>query len=122
MEMRIKKVYYCEFCKTKMFQKSAMERHEQYCYRNPENSDADICKSNGFSCVHLTTKQQEVQTGNPYDSDSYTYTVAVPYFCKKYNQSMHNLRSEVLQRPFIKRHGTVLMPRECKDYEDNLPF
>lgn len=114
MEMRIKKIYYCEFCKDKMFQKQAMEKHEQYCYKNPKNENMNLC----LHCNYLTEKSFKVKKSNPLDeSDSFIYLKKMPYHCTKYNQSMHNLKSEILQRPFIKKYETVLMPQDCNDYD-----
>lgn len=38
MKVKVKTVYYCEYCGKKMFVRKAMERHEKRCTRNPNRS------------------------------------------------------------------------------------
>src|SRR6478736_5854849 len=46
MKESIKKVYQCDHCKRNMFVKSACEKHEIWCTKNPENIAAcEGCKN-----------------------------------------------------------------------------
>lgn len=60
--------YKCDFCKRRSV-KSAMERHEKICFRNPDRY-CELCKNTGY-------------TGNDYDEPK------VPcYYCKGFNKKM----------------------------------
>jgi len=49
MKQSQKTVYQCDHCNKKYFVKSACEKHEQWCHKNPENkkacSDCKFCKT-----------------------------------------------------------------------------
>jgi hypothetical protein len=44
MKTKIKKVYYCEFCKKKTMTINSMTLHEKHCTLNP-NRECRLCKS-----------------------------------------------------------------------------
>lgn len=46
-EVRVMKKYKCDFCKRRSI-KSAMEKHERRCFRNP-NRFCDYCENKGFT-------------------------------------------------------------------------
>src|SRR5574342_182226 len=119
--MKIKKgvtVYTCDYCKKKLFIKQAMERHEKWCYNNPENSKA--C----FGCRFLE------ETEIPYDVnmnalgqnlgvifDAYTETrTARGFHCKKLDKTLYPLKVEKKGLP-LKYPETFEnqepMPKEC---------
>lgn len=50
MITKIKKVYYCEYCKKKLMRKSSMENHERHCTANP-NRECRLCDGNSVSDV-----------------------------------------------------------------------
>lgn len=53
------KIYHCDFCKKKLFVKSAMERHEINCFHNPVNHRP--C----FGCIHLEKKETTLYDDSP---------------------------------------------------------
>ena len=44
MEMKLKKVYYCDYCKKKGMSASAMSKHEKHCTANP-NRECRMCEN-----------------------------------------------------------------------------
>ena len=59
---KIRKVYYCEFCKKHMFRKSSMENHEKHCTRNV-NRDCKMCTH--ISAVSYLKDVVEKNKNNP---------------------------------------------------------
>ena len=103
MKVELKKIFRCDSCNKKMFMKHAMERHEQHCQSNSANVPA--C----FSCRHLTTTT-EIE-----ESEYGDRRIEFPFVCsKKDDLIMHNKKSEVLKRHWIKVLGTELMPSKCE--------
>ncbi len=54
--MRTKKVtrHYCDHCKKGMFQRDAMERHEDRCFRNPSRH-CPLCEEWDFNAADMVT-------------------------------------------------------------------
>lgn len=112
MKIKIKKVYYCESCKKKMFIKKAMENHEKFCLANPANHPA--C----FECKYLSNNRTyDIEGVGDYE-ENYTETRTFPFYCSKKERPMHNKKSEVLNRSFIDKLGTEIMPDKegCDDF------
>lgn len=106
MQIETKQIFRCDFCKKKMFIKKAMEKHEQFCQKNLANVPA--C----FDCVYLTTSEI-VEESHSYEAPDFTRKL--PFVCSKKDQLiMHNKKSEVLKRRWIKDLESELMPSNCE--------
>lgn len=117
-------VYICEHCKKKMFVKGAMERHEKWCYSNPDNFKA--CSA----CMYLEEIEifydvNRDSLGHNYGviHDAYTETKkAKGFHCKKLDKILYPLKVEKKGLPekypetFDKQEP---MPKEC---EHSTPF
>ena len=57
MKTKIKKVYYCDFCKKKMFQVSAMENHEKHCTANLHRQCKMCDKFGGYTDYKKVLKE-----------------------------------------------------------------
>lgn len=121
--MKIKEnvtVYTCDFCKKKMFRKSAMEKHEHECYRNPENEVA----CNGC-CAHLIKKEASVYLGDNYFGVE-THINCELFYCTAKNVFLYPMKTHFKGNAFHQEQiddGTKpneLMPKECQHFE--LPF
>lgn len=111
--MRVKQnvtVYYCDHCKKKMFRKHAMEHHEKWCPKNPDNTKA--CTY----CKHL--KETIIETY--FDAFDGEHTVNRKAFqCTKLDKLVYPL--SVQRRGLDKRFETFSeqepMPKECDHKE-----
>ena len=106
MQEELKKVYKCDHCQKKMFRKKSMEKHEEFCSKNPKN--IPDC----FGCVHLTnhseTFEHFYEAGG--EIESRDCKIDYPFFCKKQQFAMHNKKFEMLHPKYCKELETELMP------------
>jgi len=104
-----KTLYVCDFCKKKLFIKSAMEKHEKFCSMNPTNYKA--CSG----CLHLEEIQYEIDLGDDYYNNPITRLVKT-FNCKLLNQKMYPTKVERLD--LINKYpyqfsDQAPMPKEC---------
>lgn len=112
MKIKIKNVYYCSFCTKHGLSKHSMEKHEKYCYSNPENK---IACSDCANCVEQT---KEIYYDDMYDGRE--YRPAKTFLCTKLNQRMYHFKA--LKKDLINRfpetfNGEILMPKDCEHFE-----
>lgn len=104
-------VYYCDHCKKKMFRKHAMEHHEKWCPKNPDNAKAcSLCK-------HLEETKIEIY----YDTfNGEGSMIRKAFRCTKLDKLLYPLAVE--RRGLNLRFGTFddqePMPKEC-EHMDN---
>lgn len=117
--MKIKQgitVYYCEHCKKKLFVKSAMERHEKYCYQNPENRKA--CSG----CIHLEETEVECYRYDELIGADAPF-MANGFRCKALDRLVYPTKVEKLGLP--SKHPETFadqmpMPKDCDWRDDGL--
>jgi hypothetical protein len=102
-------VYYCDHCNKKLIVKRAMEKHEQLCYKNPENTRA--CSG----CLFL--KEVPVEYLNRYEQ---TKTVR-GFSCEKLNKKLYPFKVEKKGLP--EEYPETFedqepMPKTCVHYQD----
>lgn len=76
MKARTKEVYNCEYCNKLYLVKSAAERHEFACFKNPAN------KRPCFECENLSKENTEIETWC-YDYNGNEISRNVDLFCCK---------------------------------------
>lgn len=113
----IKKVYYCDFCSKKYFQKPVMIFHEKYCGQNPNNRH--ICLQD---CENLMVHDyKDEYTGDivqkefycvHFDYDMYSYKAEAIVEKNKDQSWRTNSRKHLWN---VVNHGTR-MPLECQSY------
>lgn len=120
-------IYQCEFCKRKMFVKSAMQKHETFCYSNPANFRA--CSG----CIHLEEVEVEYSYSVPslgenlgvvFDGDTVTKKTT-GFHCKKLNKHLYPFKAEKMG--LINKYPESFedkepMPKVCEDFDDGLAF
>lgn len=115
-------VYSCEYCKKKMFLKSAMERHEQRCYGNPENNRPCL---NG--CKHFEKRKFEVLTDRyQYHCNDYFAETSL-FYCNHHNHCLISPQTElkgnaILQENISSEPPNVIMPKSCEFYSQETYF
>lgn len=116
MIVKEKTVYQCEFCRRNMFVKHAMEKHIEWCYKNPKN------KTKCEGCKHLKETENEY-TGfyfNGY-SESESTRKSKSFKCEKLDKILYPLvveRKELNTKYPETFEGQEPMPKECGHYED----
>jgi len=114
-------VYQCEFCKRKMFVKHAMEKHEKWCYSNPENFRA--CSG----CKHLEEVTVEYSYSVPTIGDhlgvifdgSTVERKTTGFHCKKLDKQLYPFKAE--KKGLIEKYPESFedkepMPKTCEHY------
>lgn len=106
-------VYYCDHCKKKMFRKGAMEHHEKWCPKNPDNAKA--CQY----CKHLEETKVTIYGEHGYDGSEWT-SDRKGFRCTKLDRLLYPLAVE--RRGLNLRFETFAeqepMPKEC-EHMDN---
>lgn len=123
--MKIKEnttIYQCEFCKKIMFRKGLMEKHETWCYSNPNNSRA----CNG--CVFL----EEIEVKYSYSVPTVGENLGVifdgaqvekttkGFYCKKLDKHLYPFKVEKLG--LLDKYPETFedkepMPKECDHWQ-----
>lgn len=103
-------IYVCDHCKKKLYVRQAMERHEKWCTKNPENYKA--CGG----CVYL----EDIKV--PYDvydelGEISAQKEANGFRCKKLDKILYPLKVEV--KGLVKKYPETFkaqhpMPKECE--------
>lgn len=102
-------LYKCDFCKKTLQVRSAMERHEKGCGRNPAN----------FSGCYVGCKHLKIIKEYCSDPTSERDVIKVPY-CEKLKQKMYSCGAE--RRGLLTKYpedfiDSVRMPAECEHFE-----
>lgn len=105
-------VYQCEHCPTKRFTKRAMQRHEQFCKRNPNNGHC--C----FTCKHLLRTTEEAAVG----ADGQLVTAKRTVFtCAALGKDLYSYVAE--RRNMLAYVGQAeRMPLECPSHALDVPY
>lgn len=124
---KLKKVYYCEFCKKKTLTPHSMKMHELKCSNNPENQRPCL-----NACIHLTKQEIEYDTGIEYYQTGDIYRKSSCFKCVKKNilmahpKALLHERSENISTVWldgeddeIKQHE---MPKVCEFYSNGFDF
>jgi len=112
MKQSTKTVYQCDFCKRNMFIKSACEKHEIWCTKNPKN----FAKCDG--CIHLIHVDVEYYF-DTFNGESKGESKG--FKCSKKDIELYPLKAERLGLPNRYPetfYGKELFPNEC-DLFDN---
>jgi hypothetical protein len=107
-------VYRCDFCKKKLFVKKAMERHEMYCGKNPENF-----KRCADGCIHLEEIRVDYWVED-YHGDGYDKT-AKGFRCNKLNKLLYPtiVEKKGLDIKYPDTFGNQEpMPKDCEHFEN----
>lgn len=118
MKEKVTTVYFCDYCKKKLFRKHAMEHHEKFCNKKPENETA--CQY----CAHLkeTTNTVESNIGDPYNGGGIEITVKA-FECTKLNKMLYPLkvvRTGRLEKNPEWFEEQELMPNKCEHSTNNI--
>jgi len=109
MESKTKQVYYCDHCKKHGLVRSAMERHELICKKNPDNHRP--C----FQCVHLD-KTEALSMHEADDGAISTWSVTV-LCCSEKQQYLHTPVNEAKGNVYnLLNHSNNPMPKECDKF------
>lgn len=113
MKTSVKTVFKCEFCGKNLFRKSAMERHEKWCYNNPENN-----KRCFDQCKYL--EETEVSIFRDEYDGSTSERLSKCFLCKKKLLKMFPPVAE--RRGLPEKYPETFedqtsMPKECEFYE-----
>ena len=92
MITKVQETYTCEYCKKRLVVKSAMEKHEKYCSRNPENFNK--CSDCGF------LRRSEIDKS---------------FRCTKLNKGIYFIGAVKRNMQSVMDKGE-LAPKECSDY------
>lgn len=110
-----KPVYYCEHCNKHGLSKGSMRKHERVCKRNPDNYHP--C----YGCKHFEivteTNEQHYEGGGEIHTRDITERYA---YCHLKKCQVHNRIAELkgyLEQFPKSFDGSVLMPKECADFE-----
>lgn len=113
-----RKIYKCDHCR-KLYQiKSACEKHEKFCVKNPENYKA--C----YDCKFYTTVETEIHQETIYGEHRMNYRVGK---CTKLNKFLYPLVTERKNNAFLQEDmgdGEIPnepMPHTC-DSQENEDF
>lgn len=82
-------LYKCDYCNKSMQRKHAMELHELWCSKNPENSN--VCSM----CSYLEKKEETIDIYNPCGYPDTTMKLNY-FFCNKLKIRLHPLKCERL--------------------------
>lgn len=101
-------VYQCEHCKKKLFRKHAMELHEKFCSKNPENYR--VC----LSCPFMEEDKIIVY------EDQHTTRYGKGFRCSKINQNIYHPKVEkkLLEKYPETFLDQIPMKKECELYRD----
>lgn len=116
MKESVKKVYQCDHCKRNMFVKSACEKHEIWCNKNPENISA--CEG----CIHLVEIKVEYYF-DTYNGESSRETKG--FKCNKKEIELYPLlaaRKGLPGKYPETFYGKELMPNKCELFNDGFNF
>jgi hypothetical protein len=111
--MRIKEnitIFICDHCEKRLIVRSAMEKHEKACYRNPENQRA--CSG----CFHL----KEIEVGYFWDHfDGEHVTKTKGFHCSKLDKTLYPYKVEKMGLP--DKHPEHFedqepMPKQCEHF------
>jgi hypothetical protein len=115
INMKVKEnvtIYECDFCKKNYRVKTACEKHENFCYKNPTNTP----KCSG--CNHLEEYQKEIW----YDTFGGERMMKRKAFrCKAQGIGLYPLK--VLRGDMLNRYpetfaDEILMPNKCDFFKD----
>lgn len=107
MISEVKTIHRCEHCRKLYLVKSAAEKHEKYCWKNPANHYA--C----FECKFLV-KDRADNTDGTYKWSERTF------HCSKLDKALHSIKAVKINHACLGH--TELMPITCehrKDYIDD---
>lgn len=115
-------LYTCEFCRKNYLVKSAGEKHEKYCLKNPFNNHK--CFQH---CTHLIKGNEQYTTldTHAYDCDRDYEVNRVTFQCALTGKFMYSVIAERLNIvPTFNDFDAVgrtyeRMPLECELYKDN---
>ena len=105
-------VYHCDYCGHKLFRRHAMERHEQWCSKNPAVTPA--CFS-GSGCVHLIKKEVTFPSSfGANERRSYCF------HCKALDKDMYTIAAERrgLVGTFALDDEQEPMPKSCESFKE----
>ena len=108
MIVKTKTVYQCEYCKRNMFVKSAMEKHIEWCGKNPKNKVAcDVCE---YLMIIETEYLREFYGGESMQK-------CKGFKCKKRDKELYPLKA--VRKGLVDKYpesfeGKELMPKECE--------
>lgn len=117
MKEEIKKVYSCDYCKKKYFNKHFAEKHEFACYLNPENFRP--C----FTCEYITNKKVDIFSGIADQNGQEMERQVSVFYCSAKNIFIHS--------PQVEIKGNALdlgdeinnpMPKNCDCFKDFSSF
>jgi len=110
----IKTVFTCDFCKKKLFVKSAMQRHEVKCTMNPVNKNA--CSA----CVYLEEVDVLYYTDGHFDGHYFEQKNTVRGFhCSKLNIDLYPhkcITKGLLEKYPEQFEDKQVMPNECEHW------
>jgi len=114
MKEKQKIVYYCDFCKKKGLVKHAMERHENRCFKNPDNLRP--C----FECNCLKKKKITYYVCYS-DIHGETECTAEIFHCSKKEIYLKTPQNDFDKKFYEfddqKENNYISMPRKCEEQE-----
>lgn len=108
MKVRTKEVYNCEYCNKLYLVKSAAEKHEEMCFKNPAN------KRPCFECVHLIKKCTSVPCDYVDEHGEECERNLDLLYCSKKQTFLYTPKNEIKGNVFdLGEKGNEPMPKEC---------
>jgi hypothetical protein len=104
-------IYKCDHCNKRYLVKSACEKHETFCSKNPENVFA--CAG----CIHIKERSEVIDD----DSSGWLCSKTIKYFyCEKLNKRLHPLKA--VRKGLIEQYpeqfeNSKLFPKTCEHHE-----
>lgn len=112
MKEKLKKVYYCDYCKKHWLVKTYMEYHESICSKNPANDRP--C----FHCRHLG-KNEVVIYGEYRNGQEYSFNLEVLY-CNKNKCFLHTPKNEIKGNILDLGEPNNPMPKKCDIFDKEM--
>ena len=117
MKSRVVTQFSCDFCSKKLFQKAAMQKHEDNCTMNPEN--AVLCLDCAFCNKEERIFHIDVIRGSEavaiFDTEERKFNV---YYCSIIKKMVYSIKAERL----LDKYPSVFeeqipMLKECKHFQ-----
>jgi hypothetical protein len=123
MTSKVVTQYKCDHCSKKMVVQSAMQRHEEKCFKNPANFR--VC----HDCIHLQETEIEyfVDTYQDYGGFGEKRKTVTGFRCTKFDLLLYPYKAEYKNLPNKYPEtfeGQEPMRKECEafNYKYSLPF
>lgn len=106
MKSELRMVHKCEYCGKNYLHKGHCQKHEDICFKNPENDRA--C----FNCIFLKKKDTEVTWEN-YNGTERSRPVSM-FHCEKIDSFIYPPKVEIKGNALDTGENNAPMPKQCE--------